>query len=328
MSLTAQLNMVPLNIQQLHSSRRFNAEHVEALRKLSSRLHKTWKRIFPPEALLPRETCEAFFEPFAQFGRALYDAYARELLDWDLTQEQYLEALNFDLKTLVCDQIYPYRERPIKTFQDAIDAGARGEVAGEWTVRMREGWRLFEHQRHADNDARVRREFIDLYGYMPELWSRLFSRIHTAISRRAIHWLSEHAERAAARDATDGTESNVSGNTGEALSHADGGLSTPKVSALNAAEPRDAASVQPVTVNSENGTKTKPQFPKRASWLKDRLLERGWSNSDPSKYHGPDRKTIEKILKGTTVRNDVIERLAKALSSKPPKVSVLDIPQD
>ncbi len=72
----------------------------------------------------------------------------------------------------------------------------------------------------------------------------------------------------------------------------------------------------------------RPQFLRRASWLKDRLLERGWSNSDPSKYRGPDRKTIEKILRGEAVRNDVLEKLAEALSRKDAKVNVLDIPQD
>jgi hypothetical protein len=70
------------------------------------------------------------------------------------------------------------------------------------------------------------------------------------------------------------------------------------------------------------------RFPSRAAWLKERLLERGWSNSDPSEYSGPDRKTIEKILRGEGVRNDVLERLAEALSAKQSKVSALDIPKD
>jgi hypothetical protein len=67
----------------------------------------------------------------------------------------------------------------------------------------------------------------------------------------------------------------------------------------------------------------------RALWLKDRLLERGWGNSDPSSYGGPDRKTIEKILRGEAVRNDVLEKLAESLSSgKHAKVKVLDIPRE
>jgi DNA-binding Xre family transcriptional regulator len=63
-------------------------------------------------------------------------------------------------------------------------------------------------------------------------------------------------------------------------------------------------------------------------WLKDRLLERGWSNSDPAEYVGPDRKTVQKILRGEAVRNDVLQKLAGALSQKHGKVDVLDIPQD
>lgn len=69
-------------------------------------------------------------------------------------------------------------------------------------------------------------------------------------------------------------------------------------------------------------------FPSRASWLRDRLLERGWSNSDPAEYDGPDRKTIQKILRGESVRNDVLQKLADALSQRHGKVNVLEIPQD
>jgi hypothetical protein len=81
-------------------------------------------------------------------------------------------------------------------------------------------------------------------------------------------------------------------------------------------------------VTGANGENSEPRFPRRASWLRDRLLERGWSNSDPYDYRGPDRKTIEKILRGNAVRNDVLEKLAVALSAKHAEVSVLGIPQD
>lgn len=69
-------------------------------------------------------------------------------------------------------------------------------------------------------------------------------------------------------------------------------------------------------------------FPRRTEWLDARLLERGWSTSDPSGYEGPDRKTIQKILRGEAVRNDVLQKLADALSKRYGKVNVLDIPQD
>ena len=185
-----------MDLQQFQSSHRVRAQYFKALAKLSEQLDETWKRVFPPDARLPRETCEGFFEPFVQFGVALYDAYAQELLDSRPSQERYLHALNFDLKTLVCDQIYPYRENPIRTMQDAIEADSRGEWLGEWTSRMGQAWRLFEHSRHGATNDRICREFIDLYGHMPELWSRFIGRIHTAISRRAVHWLAAHAERA------------------------------------------------------------------------------------------------------------------------------------
>jgi hypothetical protein len=183
--------------QQMQSSRRVRAQYFKALEQLSGQLLETWQGILPPDARFPRGTSEAFFEAFAQFGVALYDAYAQELLSTCPSPDDYANALNFDLKTRVCNQIYPYRETPIKTLQDALDADARGEVPDEWTVRMGETWRLFHHPQHSALDDRVHREFIDLYGHLPELWNRLIERVHTAISRRTIHWMATHADRVA-----------------------------------------------------------------------------------------------------------------------------------
>lgn len=75
------------------------------------------------------------------------------------------------------------------------------------------------------------------------------------------------------------------------------------------------------------------RFPKRAEWLKDRLRERSWNKNDVSRRRGPDRKTVQKILDGRGVREDVLDKLATALSSAPeskklPKLRVLDIPQN
>jgi hypothetical protein len=70
------------------------------------------------------------------------------------------------------------------------------------------------------------------------------------------------------------------------------------------------------------------RFPKRATWLKQRLKERSWDHNDPIRHNGPDRKTVLKILDGEKVREDVLEKLANALSSKGQKVSPLDIPSD
>ncbi len=80
-------------------------------------------------------------------------------------------------------------------------------------------------------------------------------------------------------------------------------------------------------VNGGNGKNPEPQFPKRASWLKDRLRERSWNKHDLSRHGGPDHKSAQKILDGFTVREDVLAKVADALSKKHGKVNVLDIPQ-
>jgi hypothetical protein len=72
--------------------------------------------------------------------------------------------------------------------------------------------------------------------------------------------------------------------------------------------------------------KSLPHHGSRASWLQERLRERGWGSADASAFGGPDRKTIEKILDGKIVRNDILEKLATALSQKVSEVKVIEIP--
>jgi hypothetical protein len=74
--------------------------------------------------------------------------------------------------------------------------------------------------------------------------------------------------------------------------------------------------------------KAVPDFPKRAAWLRDRLTERAWNRNDPLRFRGPDPKTVDKILRGEAVREDVLEKLATAFSQKGEIVNLLNIPRD
>jgi hypothetical protein len=69
-------------------------------------------------------------------------------------------------------------------------------------------------------------------------------------------------------------------------------------------------------------------FAERAAWLRERLAERAWNRNDPLKHRGPDPKTIDKILRGETVREDVLEKLATSLSQKGKAVDLLNIPRN
>jgi hypothetical protein len=107
---------------------------------------------------------------------------------------------------------------------------------------------------------------------------------------------------------------------------------------------KDVAAVQltvgePGSIPSESGDELRrvgtasENMPNRASWLKERLRERGWNKHDVFRQRGPHHKTVQKILDGKHVREDVLDKLANALSNvsdskKLPNVTLLDIPQD
>jgi hypothetical protein len=73
------------------------------------------------------------------------------------------------------------------------------------------------------------------------------------------------------------------------------------------------------------------RFPARAAWLRERLRERSWNKHDVARQLGPDHKSVQKILNGYSVSEDVLEKLARALSKGGPSkivstVDVVDIP--
>jgi hypothetical protein len=76
-------------------------------------------------------------------------------------------------------------------------------------------------------------------------------------------------------------------------------------------------------------------FPRRASWLKERLRERAWNKHDIRRYGGPDYKTVQKILDGKIVREDGLEKLVEALNKKKKaseitlsEITLSDVPTD
>jgi hypothetical protein len=87
--------------------------------------------------------------------------------------------------------------------------------------------------------------------------------------------------------------------------------------------PAEASPVQqapPLSASDEGhatpqaGSAAIPKFPGRASWLAERLRERAWNKHDVYRQGGPDHKSVQKILDGKSVREDLLHKLAAALS--------------
>jgi hypothetical protein len=108
-----------------------------------------------------------------------------------------------------------------------------------------------------------------------------------------------------------------------------GGTRPPKHSSMGGAE-----TLERNATGKDAGRATPtPRFPKHACWLADRLRERSWNKHDLPRRGGPDNKTVQKILNGQKVREDVLDKVATALSKAPPSkrlptVTPLDIPRD
>lgn len=102
-------------------------------------------------------------------------------------------------------------------------------------------------------------------------------------------------------------------------------VSTPELQRIQGIEV--AADPRPPT------SAAKGLFLRRALWLAERLHERSWNKHDVERNNGPHHKTVQKILNGEHVREDVLKKLADALSGAPvslklPRVNLTDIPTE
>jgi len=82
----------------------------------------------------------------------------------------------------------------------------------------------------------------------------------------------------------------------------------------------------PIEVKADHIT-----FPNRAKWISDRLKEREWDWNHPSRFGGPDRKTVKKILAGNYVQIGAIGKLVTALNrvkKNGKTISILEVPND
>jgi hypothetical protein len=98
--------------------------------------------------------------------------------------------------------------------------------------------------------------------------------------------------------------------------------------ALTQQEPETVREVT-AELRDRKSQKAEPDFHNRAVWLQKELAARAWNKHDLYRYGGPDNKSVQKILDGFKVREDVLEKVANALSKKHNNnVNLLDIPQD
>lgn len=72
------------------------------------------------------------------------------------------------------------------------------------------------------------------------------------------------------------------------------------------------------------------EYPRRAKWLHEKLIERGWTASDLAAHAGVDRRTVAKILKGQSVSPRVLEQIMEGLNALPRfrPVQVTEIPNE
>jgi hypothetical protein len=167
------------------SLKRFNALEAQASAELLKQLNACWREIVLGGGGLPRESYRRFFPAFLQYGGALFDAYAKELLRVSLSAGEYSDILTSGLTTQIVFRIAPPLEH--------VDS------MGEWFTFVSHSWRVFDHPLHSQlSGGRVAHslrdpyrwaEFIDclnkeLIRRVPDLMAQKYARVST--ERRSV----------------------------------------------------------------------------------------------------------------------------------------------
>ena len=130
-----------------------------------------------------------FFPPFVKYGVALYEARSAALLELRPPLWKYQAWLNFALKTLICDELAPYRST------EDLAAPLHSRRLSAWQAHMGQTWRLSEHGDSPELFSEAKRLMDLLENPIEGHWSRFNSVLHNAISRRTLPLLTEALKR-------------------------------------------------------------------------------------------------------------------------------------
>jgi hypothetical protein len=163
----------------------------DALVKLHAELNTCWAQCFPVDAGERLRTLDPtrFFQPFFEYGVALYEAHADALLALQPKPLEYGDWLQFSLKTSICDGLAPYR--PVEDSRKPV----RDVRQSEWQLHMGTTWRLFDHPRHAALFSKATTLINALEDVHEPYWERFFSALNKAMSRRTLPLLAKALKR-------------------------------------------------------------------------------------------------------------------------------------
>ena len=155
--------------------------------QLYDELSLIWASSFPEQIptdtsgnLVVRADPTKFFPPFIAYGVKYYDAYAVALLQLRPSFSDYWAWVNFALKTMVCDELAPYRQ-----------VKERHLRLSQWQSHMGTTWRLFTHPHHSDLFPAAQKLIDALEHSMDGPRDTFIDALHTAISRRTLPALAE-----------------------------------------------------------------------------------------------------------------------------------------
>ena len=159
----------------------------DARLKLYAELDSCWAGYFPKDVVIEdgrrpivHFVPERFFEPFVAYAVTFYEAYARVLMKLRPTLSDLEAWLNFLLRTLVCDELAPFRS------SGASATEVLNHRPSQWQAHMHATWRLFEHP-HRQRLFDTARELTNaLEDSMEPHREHFVSAVHNAISRRTL----------------------------------------------------------------------------------------------------------------------------------------------
>jgi len=152
--------------------------------KLLKDLNHCWNEVFPLEVqvhLRPKPT--SFFEPFQQYGIALYDASAEAALATPIHYGKYKAWIDHELKQAICEFLAPLRTRRLR------GQHPKTQKPSQWQRWLAESWKNFDHPLHAELSARADELINALEDPSDYYYSRFVEVLYKALSRRTPFWL-------------------------------------------------------------------------------------------------------------------------------------------
>jgi hypothetical protein len=155
--------------------------------KLLDELNDCWAVYFHSTKAMRPQMPQGFFGPFVTYGVSLYDTFGGALLELQPSPADYLDWMEFGLKSRICEEIAPHWST--EQLKESARLLPRCPLPNSgWENWMAYSWRVLDHPEHDALEPEARSLISSLRNPLDFHWNAFLTLLLNGMSCKTPHW--------------------------------------------------------------------------------------------------------------------------------------------